>query len=82
MQIQGRLLLEAKLKYAKAVKIAVAMETAIHNAAQLQNKLNPVCHIDKLITKNNKASGKLGATSQCYHCGSYAHLALIVHVIM
>ena len=41
MQIQKRLLSEAKLKYSKAVEIAVAMETAIRDASELQSELNP-----------------------------------------
>ena len=39
MQIQKRLLSEAKLKYSKAVEIAVAMETAIRDASELQSEL-------------------------------------------
>ena len=41
MQIQKRLLSEAKLKYSKAVEIAVAMETAIRDASELLSELNP-----------------------------------------
>ena len=51
MHIQKRLLSEAKLKYSKAVEIAVAMETAIHDASELQSELNPnpVPHVDNLV---------------------------------
>ena len=35
MQIQKRLLSEAKMKYSKAVKIIVAMETAIRDASEV-----------------------------------------------
>ena len=56
MQIQKRLLSEAKLKYSKAVEIAVAMETAIRDASELQSELNPnpVPHVDKLTEHNNQ----------------------------
>ena len=50
MQIQKRLLSEAKLKYSKAVEIAVAMETTTRNASELQSELNanPIPHVDKM----------------------------------
>jgi len=40
VQIEKRLLSEAKLKYSMALKIAVAMETAIHDASELQNEFH------------------------------------------
>ena len=60
MQIQKRLLSEAKLKYSKAVEIAVAMETAIHDASELQSELNPnpVPHVDKLTEHNKPTPAK------------------------
>ena len=50
MQIQKRLLSEAKLKYSKAVEIAEAMETTTRNASELQSELNPnpIPHVDKM----------------------------------
>ena len=54
LQIQKRLLSEAKLKYSKAVEIAVAMETAIRDASELQSELNPVPDVDKLTESNKK----------------------------
>ena len=64
MQIQKRLLSEAKLKYSKAVEIAVAMETAIRDASELQSGLNPnpVPHVDKL-TEHNKPTPSKPATT-------------------
>ena len=53
MQIQKRLLSKANLKYSKAVEIAVAMETAVQDASELQSELKPVPHVDKL-TESNK----------------------------
>jgi len=42
VQIQKRLRSEAKLKYSKALKIVdVAMETAIHDASELQSEFHP-----------------------------------------
>ena len=64
MQIQKRLLLEAKLKYSKAVEIAVAMETAIRDASELQSGLNPnpVPHVDKLTEHNKPTPAKPAKT--------------------
>ena len=62
MQIQKRLLSEAKLKYSKAVEIAVAMETAIHESSELQSELNPVSHVDKLTERNKTTRAKPTAT--------------------
>ena len=55
MQIQKWLLSEAQLKCSKAVEIAVAMETAIRVASELQGEVNPnpVPHVAKL-TEHNK----------------------------
>ena len=63
MQIQKRSLSEAKLKYSKAVEIALAMETAIRDAAELQSELKPnqVPHVDKL-TEHNKPTPAIPAT--------------------
>ena len=64
MQIQKRLLSEAKLKYSKAVEIAVAMETAIRDASELQSELNPnpVPHVDKLTEHNKPTPAKPAKT--------------------
>ena len=75
MQIQKRLLSEAKLKYSKAVKIAVAMETAIRNASELQSELNPVPHVDKLTESNKTIRAKPATTPYCYRCGGNTHMA-------
>ena len=62
MQIQKRLLSEAKLKYSKAVEIAVAMETAIRDASELQSELNPnpVPHVDKLTEQQQTNPSETG----------------------
>ena len=64
MQIQKRLLSEAKLKYSKAVEIAVAMETAIRDASELQSELNPnpVPHVAKLTEHYKPTPAKLATT--------------------
>ena len=61
MQIQKRLLSEAKLKYSKAVEIAVAMKTAIRDASELQSELNPnpVPHVAKLTEQYKPTPAKL-----------------------
>ena len=75
MQIQKQLLSEANLKYSKAVDIAVAMETAIHDASKLQSELNPGPHVDKLTESNKTTRAKPAATPYCYHCGGNTHMA-------
>ena len=74
MQIQKRLLSEAKLKYSKAVEIAVAMETAIRDASELQSELNPVPHVDKLTESNKATAAKSVTTRYCYRCGGNTHM--------
>ena len=74
MQIQKRLLSEAKLKYSKAVEIAVAMETAIRDASELQSELNPVPHVDKLTESNKATAAKPVTTRYCYRCGGNTHM--------
>ena len=76
MQIQKRLLSEAKLKYSKAVEIAVAMETAIRDASELQSELNPnpVPHVDKLTEHNKPTPAKPATTPPCYRCGGNTHM--------
>jgi len=75
MQIQKRLSSEANLKYSKAVKIAVAMETAVRDASELQSELNPVPHVDKLTESNKSTRAKPAATTNCYRCGGNTHIA-------
>ena len=49
VQILKRLLSEAKLKYSKALEIAVVMETAIHDASKLQSEFHPEqSRVDKI----------------------------------
>ena len=50
MQIQKRLLSEAKLKYSKAVEIAVAIESAIRDAPELDWDKN--CHVSPREKRN------------------------------
>ena len=71
MQIQKRLLSEAKLKYSKAVEIAVAMETAIRDASELLSEFNPdpVLHVDKLTEHNKPTPAKPATTPVRYRCG-------------
>ena len=52
VQIQKSLLSEAKLKYSKALKIAVAMETAIRDASELQSEFHPEPRVDKISEQN------------------------------
>ena len=76
MQIQKRLLSEAKLKYSKAVEIAVAMETAIRDASELQSELNPnpVPRVAKLTEQYKPTPAKLATTPPCYRCGGNSHM--------
>ena len=64
MQIQKWLLSEAKLKYSKAIEIAVAMKTAIRDASELQNELNSnlVPCVDKLTEHSKPAPTKPATT--------------------
>ena len=72
-QIQKRLLSEAKLKYSKALEIALAMETAIRDASELQGELQSEPRVDK-ISDNSKPLPPPNPTSKvCYRCGGYLH---------
>ena len=53
IQIQRRLLSEAKLKYSKALEIAVAMEAAVRDASELHSELHAEPRVDK-ISDNSK----------------------------
>ena len=63
MQIQKRLLSEAKLKYSKAVEIAVAMETAMRDTSEY-SELNSdqVPRVD-MLTEHNKPTQAKPATT-------------------
>jgi len=79
VQIQKRLLSEAKLKQSKALEIAVAMETAIHDASELQSEFHPEqSRVDK-ISDNSQTTPVPSpppnfTANACYRCGgdSYA----------
>ena len=59
VQIQTRLLSEAKLKYSKALEIAVAMETAIRDASELQSEFHlDQSRVDK-ISENSQTTAVL-----------------------
>ena len=64
LQIQERLLSYAKLKYSKAVEIA--METAICDALKLQSELNPVLHVYKLTECNKTTAAKAVTTGNTH----------------
>ena len=53
MQIQRRLLSKAKLKYSKALEIAIVMEAAVHDASELHSELHTELRVDK-ISENRK----------------------------
>ena len=53
MQIQRRLLSEAKLKYSKALEIAIAMETAVRDASELHSELHAEPRVDKISNNSN-----------------------------
>ncbi|KAL9967300.1 hypothetical protein ACROYT_G025499 [Oculina patagonica] len=76
MQIQRRLLSEAKLKYSKALEIAVAMETAVRDASELHSELHAEPPVDK-ISDNSKPPPPLPppnpTTKVCYRCGGDSH---------
>ena len=78
VQIQKHLLSEAKLKYFKALEIAVAMETAIHDASELQSEFHPEQpRVDK-ISDNSQTTPVLppppnSTANACYRCGGGSH---------
>lgn len=65
--IQKRLLVETNLKFDKAVKMAVAMETAARDAVELRGK-------PKVETELNKLS-QGQKQRKCYRCGKDGHEA-------
>ncbi len=77
-QIQKRLLAKSKLKFPKAVDIAVVMETATRDATEIHSELRQEkpLGLDKLTL--NRPSNRLDnvpPTSVCYRCGANAHVA-------
>ena len=69
VQIQKRLLSETKLKYSKALEIAVAMETAIRDASELQSELQPEPRVDKISANSKTPQIPLNTTpNACYRC--------------
>ena len=78
VQIQKRLLSEAKLKYSKALEIAVAMETAIHDASELQSEFHPEQpRVDKISDKSQTTPvlppPPNPTANACYRCGGDSH---------
>ncbi|PFX20902.1 Retrovirus-related Pol polyprotein from transposon 17.6 [Stylophora pistillata] len=73
VQIQKRLLSEAKLKYSKALEIAAAMETAIRDASELQSELQSEPRVDKISDNHIEAPSPNPTTKVCYRCGGDSH---------
>ena len=75
MQIQRRLLSEAKLKYSKAFQ-GVAMEAAVRDASELHSELHPEPRVDK-ISDNSKPPPPPPPPNltpkSCYRCGGDSH---------
>ena len=77
VKIQKLLLSEAKLKYSKALEIAIAMETDIHDALELQSELNPEQpRVDKI--SDNRQPTQLPpppspTVNACHRCGGDSH---------
>ena len=73
--IQRRLLAEPSLTLDKAIKIALAMESADRNAKDLQKPL--AVHVLKNQSPS-RVPGRSSQTDECYRCGG-AHLATDCH---
>ena len=69
--MERRLLAEPALSLDKAVEIALAMESAEHNARDLQKSQHPQA---VNVLKNHSAAPQRTRTVECYRCGG-AHLA-------
>ena len=78
IHIQRRLLSEAKLKYSKALEIAVAMEAAVRDASELHSEL----HAEPRVLKSSKISDNSKpppppppnlTPKVCYRCGGDSH---------
>ena len=78
-QIHKRLLAESKLRFSKAVDIAVAMETATRDATEIHNDLREEKHLglDKLTLNipSNRADNISPSPVLCYRCGANTHVA-------
>lgn len=64
--IQKRLLVEANLTFDKAVKLAVAMETATKDSIELRRKPKPETEVNKISSEGRKQR-------KCYRCGKDGH---------
>ena len=73
VQIQKRLYSEAKLKYSKAFEIAVAMETAIRDASELQSELQSEPRVDKISDNSTPPPPPNPTAKICYRCGGDSH---------
>ena len=77
-QIQKRLLAESKLKFSKAVDIAVAMETATRDATEIHSEFRQEkpLGLDKLtLNRPSNRMDNIPPPSVCYRCGANAHVA-------
>ena len=78
-QIQKRLLAEPKLKFSKAVDIAVAMETATRDATEIYSELREgkPLGLDKLTLSrpSNRPDNSPPSSVVCYRCGANTHVA-------
>ena len=78
-QIQKRLLAESKLKFSKAVDIAVAMETATRDATEVHSELREgkPLGLDKLTLSrpSNRPDNSPPSLVVCYQCGANTHVA-------
>ncbi|PFX12270.1 Uncharacterized protein K02A2.6 [Stylophora pistillata] len=73
VHIQKHLHSEAKLRYSKALEIAVAMETAIRDAAGLQSELRSEPRVQKISDNHTQAPSPNPTTKVCYRCGRDLH---------
>ena len=78
-QIQKRLLAESKLKFSKAVDIAVAMETATRDATEIHSECREEkpLGLDKLTLNrlSNRSDSGPPSPVVCYRCGANTHVA-------
>ena len=76
--IQRRLLAEPSLTLDNAIEIAIAMESADHNARDLQKTQHPQTVNVLKHQSPSKAPARNARTVECYRCGG-AHLATDCH---
>ena len=72
--IQKQRLFESDLSLAKAMKIALAMETAAKDALELEGKQHS--EVNKLNKKSSKEERSIGSAKprpHCYRCGASSH---------